>query len=327
MALTGAVPTNLTLYDLAVLQRNDRYTGLIEDVTTLPREWDTIPSVPREGWWYEIVKRVQYPTAQFRQVNGGVAASRSIYKKELKQMLFVDTQLVIDEAVWDADDASVGSIWMLEAKGALEAQGILIGQQTYYGTSADANGFIGLRSQFAGVVKAGGTTSTTSAYLVWADNKEGIRYDVGKNGSFSISQPFRQQVANPSGGSGNIFAYVGNLKGYVGLFIGSNLTVWGITGIGTTLSTPGTNPLTDAQAQQLLGQIPIKRRSAMTWYMNRSAWAVLQQNRNAVTASTGIGYFQPSDAGGRPAYAPLPEMLAGYKIEVTDSILNTETNS
>ncbi|MDE2097595.1 MAG: hypothetical protein KGL39_10140 [Patescibacteria group bacterium] len=327
MAASGAVPTNLTLYDLTILQRNDRYTGLIEDVTTLPREYDTIPAVPREGWWYDIVKRVQYPTAQFRQVNGGVSASRSIYKKEVKQMLFIDTQLVIDEAIWDADDASVGSVWMLEAKGAMEAASILIGQQTYYGTSADSNGFVGLRSQFAGVVKAGGTTNTTSAYLVWADEKEGIRYDVGKNGSFSISTPFRQQVSNPSGGSGNIFAYVGNLKGYVGLFIGSNLTVWGITGIGTTLSTPGTNPITDAAAQQLVGQIPIKRRNKMTWYMNRTANALLQQNRNAVTAATGIAQYQPSDTAGRPAYAPIPDYLASYKIEVTDSILNSETNS
>lgn len=327
MAASGAVPSNLTLYDLTVLQRNDPYTGLIEDVTTLPREWDTIPAVPREGWWYETVSRVQYPTAQFRQVNGGVAASRSIYKKKVNTMMFVDTQLVVDEAIWDADDASVGAVWMLEAKGAVEAASILIGQQTYYGTSADANGFVGLRSQFAGVVKAGGTTNTTSAYLVWADEKEGIRYDVGKNGNFSISQPFRQQISNPSGGTGNIFAYVGNMKGYVGLFIGSNLTVWGITGIGTDMSAPGTNAITDARAQQLVGQIPIRRRNKMTWYMNRTAWANLQQNRNAVTAATGIAYFQPSDGGGRPAYAPIPDYLAGYKIEATDSILNTETNS
>ena len=326
MAVSGAIPTNLTLFDLATLQRNDRYTGLIEDVTTLPREWDTIAAVPREGWWYEIVKRVQYPTAQFRQVNGGVSASRSIYKKEVKQMLFIDTQLVIDEAIWDADDASVGSVWMNEARGAMESCGILIGQQTYYGTSADANGFVGLRSQFAGVQKAGGTTNSTSAYLIWDNTQEGVRYDVGKNGSFAISQPFRQQITAPSG-TGNIFAYVGNLKGYVGLFVGSNLSVWGVTGITTTLSAPSTNGLTDAIAQQLYGQIPAKRRNSMRWYMNRTAYAILQQNRNAMTPSTGVAQYQPAGADGRPAYAPLPEYLIGFKIEVTDSILNTETNS
>lgn len=316
---------NLSLYDLAVLQRNDRYTGLIEDVTTLPREWDTIAAVPREGWWYEIVKRVTLPTAQFRIPNKGTTTSKSIYKKEVKQMLFVDTILNVDEAIWDADDASVGTVWMNEAAGALQAAAILIGQQTYYGQSADANGFIGLRSQLAFVAKGGATTNSTSAYLLWEDTKEGVRYDVGKNGSFSISAPQRQQIQDAS--SNPYFAYVGNLKGYVGLFVGSNLSVFGCTGLTTTVSNPATNGLTDALAQQLYSNIPEKRRNKLRWYMNRTSEAVLQQNRNAMTPATGVAQYQPAGSDGRPAYAPLPDYLAGWPIVITDSILNTETNS
>lgn len=314
----------LSLYDIAILQRNDPYTGLIEDVTTLPREWDTIAAVRREGTWYDIVKRIQYPTAQFRQVNSGVSTSKSIYKKEVKEMLFVDVQLQMDEAIWDADDASVGSAWQNEARGAMEAAGILIGQQTYYGTSADANGFVGLRSQFSGVAKAGGTTNTTSAYLMWQNTQQGIRYDVGKNGSFAISAPMRQQVI-PSTGTVQ-FAYVGNLKGYVGLFVGSNLSVFAITGITTTVSSAQTNGLTDLLAQQLLASVPQKRRNNLRWYMNRTAESILQQNRSAVINTTGFVY-QPADNAGRPAFSPLPNMLNGWPIEITDSVLNTETNS
>ncbi len=277
----------LSLYDLAVLQRNDRYTGLIEDVTTLPKEWDTIAAVPRDGWWYEIVKRVTLPTAQFRTPNIGVNSSKSTYKKEVKEMLFIDTQIIVDEAIWDADDDSVGSVWMNESAGALQAAGILIGQQTYYGTSADALGFLGLRSQWAAVAKAGGTTSTTSAYLMWEDTKHGIRYDVGKNGSFAISAPQRQLVADPNNSGKSYFAYVGNLKGYVGLFVGSNLSAWAITGITTTVGSAQTNGLTDLLAQQLYSNIPQMRRNNLRWYMNRTAEAILQQNRSAVINSTG----------------------------------------
>lgn len=317
--------SNFSLFDLATINRADRYTGLIEDVTTLPREWDTIAAVPRDGTWYEIAKRVAYPTAQFRKPNAGVGTSKSVYKKELKEMLFIDTILNVDEAIWDADDSSVGTIWMNEAEGAMKAAAILIGQQFYYGQSADANGFVGLRSQFSYVVKAGGTTNTTSAYLVWEDTKHGVRFDVGKNGSFDISAPMRQQVTDAS--SNPYFAYVGNLKGWIGLFVGSNLSVFGITGVTTTLTTPGTNGITDAQAQQLYANIPEARRNKLRWYMNRTCAAILEQNRNAVTAATGIAQYQPADASGRPAYSPLPEMLVGWPIETTDSILNTETNS
>lgn len=318
---------NLSLYDLAVLQRNDPYTGLIEDVTTLPAEFTTIPAMKRDGWFYEIVRRITLPTAQFRNVNAGVTTSKSVYKKEIKEMLFLDTQLQMDEAVWDGDDDSVGAVWQLEAAGAMRSTGILIGQQTYYGTAADSAGFNGLRTQFAGVTKAGGTTNTTSAYLLWEDAQSGVRYDVGKDGSFAISAPARQQVVDPANSAKTYFAYVGNLSGYVGLFVGSNLSVWGITGITTTTSSPGTNGLTDVLAMQLYANIPQMRRNKLRWYMNRTAMAVLQQNRSAVTPSTGIAQYQTAGVDGRLAYSPIPEMLNGWPIQVTDSILNTETNN
>jgi hypothetical protein len=318
---------NLTLYDLAVLQRNDPYTGLIEDVTTLAPEFTIMPAHKREGWWYEAVQRVTLPTVGFRSANEGVATSRSTYKKTVKEMLYIDCELQLDEMVNDGADGAIGAPWQLEAKGAMESSAILIGQQMYYGVSCDAKGFIGLRAQLAGSVKAGGTTNSTSAYLVWENEKEGVRFDVGMNGSFAISPPRLQQVLDSSNSSQVYHAYVGNLKGYVGLFVGSQLSCWAITGIGTNTANALANPFTDAAAFQLLGKIPIARRNNLRWFYNRTAEAMLRQSRSAVTVATGMAQYQPADAGGFPAYAPLPERLAGIPITVTDSILNTETNS
>jgi hypothetical protein len=315
---------NTTLYDLAVLQRNDPYTGLIEDVTTLAPEFTTINSMKRSGTWYEIVKRVTLPTAQFRAVNQGVSTSKSIYKKEVKEMLFLDTQLQMDEAVWDADDSSVGAVWQLEAAGAVRAASILIGQQTWYGTSADAYGFKGLVSQLSYAVKGNQTTSSTSAYLIWEDPREGVRYDVGKDGSFAISAPFRQQVLDSN--SKSYFAFVGNLKSYIGLYVGSSYSVWGVTGVTSNSAAYG-NGLTDAMAFQLVAGIPSARRNNLRWFINRTTEATLRLNRSAMTPSTGFAQYVPAGGAGAPAYAPLPEMLAGYPITLTDSILNTETNS
>jgi hypothetical protein len=317
---------SLTLYDLAVLQRNDPYTGLIEDVTTLAPEFSTFAAHKRPGTWYEIVSRTTLPTAQFRPVNQGVTSSKSTYKKAVKEMLFIDTQLQVDEAVWDGSDGTIGSIWQLEAEGAVRSSSILIGQQTWYGTSADSYGFKGIASELSYVVKAGGTTNTTSAYLVWEDEREGVRYDVGMDGSFAISPPFRQQIVDVNNAGKTLFAYVGNLKSYVGLFVGSAYSCWGITGITTNTAAPTTNGITDNVAFQLLGYIPAARRNKLRWFMNRSTEAILRQNRSTV-ATTGAVAYQPADSGGMPAYAPLPERLAGWPITITDSILNTETNS
>lgn len=315
---------NLSLYDLAVLQRNDPYTGLIEDVTTLAPEFSVIPAMARSGTWYKTVNRTVLPTAQFRSANEGVTPSKSTYKAAIKEMLFIDTQLQIDEAVWEADDGSAGALWQLEAEGAIRSASILIGQQTWYGTSADSKGFAGVVSQLSAVAKGNQTTSSTSAYLIWQDPKSGVRYDVGKDGSFAITPPFRQQVLDSA--SKSYFAYVGNLKSYIGLFVGSAYSCWGVTGVGTNVAAYN-NGLSDKLAYQLIASIPIARRNNLRWFMNRTSQATLELNRSAVTAGTGFAQYVQAGSDGRPAYSPIPTMLAGYPISVTDSILDTETNS
>lgn len=321
---------NLTLYDLAVLQRNDPYTGLIEDVTTMPAEFTTISSVARERTWYEVVNRVTLPTAQFRQANIGVTPSKSVYKKQVKEMFYMDVLLNVDEAIWKADDASTGAVWQHEAEGAMRAGSILLGQQTYYGTSADQYGFAGVRSQLAFTKAAGGTSNSTSAYLLWMDPKEGVRFDVGKNGQFSISPPMRQQVPDPNNTGKFITSYVGNLSAWVGLSVNSLVSAFAVTGVTTHVTSSVLDQaLSDDNASQLIAQIPVARRNNLRWFINRTAESVLQRTRSTVNQGFGValGSYQAAGADGRPAFSPLPNQLGGHPITLTDSILNTETNS
>ena len=316
-----------SLYTLAVLDRADEYTGLIEDVTTLAPEFTTFGAHKRPGTWYEVVKRTTLPTAQFRIANAGNTASASVYKKEVKQMFFLDTRLQMDEAIMEADSAHLGSLWQLEAEGAMRAAAILLGQQTWYGTSADSNGFTGIRAQLSNTVGAGGTTSSTSAYLVWMDEQHGVRFDVGADGQFAISAPLRQQIADPNNSSKAYFAYVGNLKAWIGLNQLSNLASWGVTGVDAN------HAMTDKLGSQLLAKIPVARRQNLRWFLNRSAQSYLNQSRSTINpglvASGGASgwNFQPAGADGRPAFAPLPDSCLGYPITLTDSVLDTETNS
>lgn len=316
---------NTSLYDLAVLNRADAYTGLIEDVTTLAPEFSTFGAVTREGTWYEVASRTTLPTAQFRYVNQGVATSKSTYKKQVKEMFNLDVQLQQDEAVWKADPGSVGTLWQLEAAGAMRAAAILLGQQTWYGTSADSKGFTGVRDQRSYYVKpASGTTSTTSAYMVWMDEKEGCRYDVGMGGQFAISAPRLQQVLD--GSSNPFMAYVGNLQAWIGFNVGSAYSCWSVSGINTTAA----NWLTDDSVSQLIAKIPVARRTNLRLFINRTAESTMQRSRS--TINLGITTYvpqyalQPSDAAGRPAFSPLPNQTNGVPITLTDSILDTESN-
>lgn len=325
----------LTLLDLVTLQRNDILTGLVEDVTTYAPEFSRIPVVTRPGTWYEVVRRTALGTAAFRQVNGGATAIKSQYKKEIKEMFFVDVPINVDEAIEKGDDASTGDVYMHEAQGALQAALILLGAQTWYGTSNDANGFAGVRAQCAGSVAVGATTNSTSAYLLWINGPWGCRFDVGKNGTVALPAPMRQQIAAPVG-TGNIFAWVSNLSCWVGFNVISANTAkngggatWAVTGIDSTL-TSGVfvNALTDRTAAQLVSNIPLVRRQGLCWFMNRTSYFLLQQSRSTFNpGSSGGGFFQfPVGSDARGGWSPPPNMLEGYPIVVTDSITNSESN-
>jgi hypothetical protein len=317
---------NLSLYDLFALQRDDTVVGLIEDVTTLAPEFNVVSARSRSGTWYEIVRRTALPTAGFRNVNAGAARGKSWYRKDLKEMFLLDAPINMDEAIVMGSDNSVGDTWTLESQGAMRQAMITLGAQFYYGRSADAKGFYGLRDQAALAIAAGGTTNTTSAYLCWMD-PQGVAFDVGNNGTLSMRPPFRQQITDPADSTKSFFAWVSNLSCWVGLTVGSDKSVFAVTGI----DSGATNVLTDSVAQSLIALIPVARRNNLRWFLNRTAQYSLQKSRTTVNVSgawNGGATFstQAANSAGRPAWSPLPDNCCGFPITLTDSITNTESN-
>ena len=322
---------NLTLLDLISIQKCDPLTGLVEDQVIYAPEVSTIPVVTRPGITYYISKRTALPTSGFRQINAGIASSKSSFKKEVKEMFPIDCQITVDELIVKGDDKSIGDVLSHEAQGALQSTLITVGSQTYYGAANDgSSGFVGLRAQMYGTSSAGGTTNSTTAYLLWL-NPHGVSYDIGKEGSIAMPPFQRQQITAPTG-TGTIFAWVSNISFYIGLSVKSNYSVWGVTGIDTTTvpttgsflngqSTIYTHPMSDRNAASLVSQVPLVRRNGSAWFMNRTAHFLLQQSRAA------INFQAASAANATPAWSSRPELCEGFPIIVTDSITNTEDNS
>jgi hypothetical protein len=304
--------SNLTLLDLAARTGSDAVVGLIEDVTTSAPEFRTVLARSVAGTSYKLTRRTGLPTAGFRDVNpGSVTSGKSVYVQDLKNLFFLDTPLEVDEAIVKGDDRAIGDVLADEALGALEASFNLLGSQFYYGTSSDAKGFQGLQAQLsADGVFAGGTTSTTSAYLVDVDMK-GVHFVVGLDGEIAMPEWMKQKVA-----AGNM-AFVSNISAYIGLNVGHSNAVWRVRGINT-----GSNKLTDAKGAELVSKVPtrITSKGTLRWFMNRDAAYALQLSRSAVGQVDG-------GARGLPAFAPFPTELAGIPITLTDSLLSTETTT
>jgi hypothetical protein len=311
----------ISLFDLVTLQRNDVITGLVEDVTTYAPEFSQFPVTRRPGTYYEIASRTALPASQFRAVNNGVTASKSAFKKTLKEMFFIDTIINVDEAIYKGDDRSTGDILSHESQGALQSTIITVGSQIWYGTANSQYGFGGIRSQLSGSVQAGGTTNSTSAYLLWF-NEWGVGLDVGNDGEIAMPPFMRQQISatdvGPSTGSGKLFAWVSNISCWIGLSVKSAYSVWAITGITQSSST---QYWTDTLSQQLLALIPLNRRNGLVWWANRLALSTLQRSRTVTLFGQGTGPL-PNQA----TIAATPTDCAGFSIVVTDSITNTESN-
>jgi hypothetical protein len=302
-----------TLADIAARTGSDAVIGLIEDVTTYAPEFSIFPAAPKPGTSYLVTRRVALPTPAFRGANDPVTITKNRYEQEVKQMYYLDVQLQADEAVVKADTGALGNFLTQEAQGALQAAVQHIGSQIWYGTNSDAKGFTGLLAQSVGKLTTGGTSSSTSAYLVWM-NPQGVQLVVGNDGAIDMPEWVKQAIQTAT--NKQHMAWVSNLASWIGLQVGSNQAVWRVAGITKTAGAG----LTDARGEALLAEVPLVRRNGLRWFMNRRAAFTLQASRTAITNVA-------ANSGGSPAFPPTPTELAGVPITITDSLTNSETNS
>lgn len=336
----------LTLLDIAKRTGSDREIGLIEDVATFAPEMGTLPVRPINGVAFKTTLRTNYATAAFRAVGDGVVPSVSTYEQKLAECFYIDCQLQIPEELPDSEDRSVGDVLTDEAIGGIRGVGLTLGTQLYYGTSADTKGFQGLKA-FTGTgttganaltVTASGTGSVVSSvYLVYLDLK-GVHFVAGRTATASAggspslpsgapnvyAPPFRmpewtrQQVV--IGTAGKVaFANVTNFAGWLGLAYGSNYSCFRARNVSAASAA---SYFTDALAAKLLSQVPLHVRNSgsLKWFMNRTAAYTLQISRSVVTPS-----FQSGGPTGQLLAAPIPTECMGIPIQITDSILQTDT--
>lgn len=334
----------LTLLDIAKRSGSDREIGLIEDVTTFAPEMGALAVRPINGVSFKTTLRNAYPSAAFRTVGNGVTPSKSTYMQKLAECFYIDNQLQVPEELPDSEDRTVGDVLTDEAVGAVRGVGITLGSQLYYGTAADANGFQGLQT-FVGssstlTLSAAGTgATTTSVYLLYLDIK-GIHFVAGRTASARgasnvalpsgepeiIAPPFRmpewskQQVQ--IGTAGKVaMAYVTNFAGWIGLAYGSDYSAFRVRNVvgGSTVAA-----FTDTIAAKLLASVPLHIRNSgrLKWFMNPQAAYGLQVART-VTAPA----YQSGGATGQLTAAPIPTECQGIPIQLTNSLLNTETAS
>lgn len=313
----------LNWLDRAAEVGNDVGVGLIEEIQTVTPEVDALFARNiGDATEYDTAVRIELPTAGFRALNKGIAASKSKIDKRTVKCHIMAGRVEIDVAAYTAGK-KIGQtdldIEVTEATGVAAAAKIKLGQQIFYGTGAD-NGFVGLKNLIAAAsaisVDATGSTADTgtSVYAVKTGIKDVALVLGGGIAGLDLGD-FRTETIYDEDGN-TLPGRVADLLGWIGLQVPHANCVGRIYNL-TAQTGKG---VTDDILSELYSKFPIGYKPDY-YFMSRRSARQLQKSRGVVI-NVGSGAL----SNGRvAATSALPTHTAdGVEIVVTDSILDTD---
>lgn len=298
----------LTLADLVKI--NDQnladldMTDLLNDAPLLAALASDIAS---NGTSHKYTKESGAPVVGFRNPNEGRNHSKSSDTLVTIDLKILDASFHIDKALADAYTKG-GATAMIgrEARRHLRAGFFLAEQQFLYGTSNDADGFVGLAQATTldgltdDMVVDGGGSEATESHLtsVWMIRTNNDLVDMvavtGQDGNIQIGE---STVIMAEDGDGKKFpAYFTPITGWLGLQIGSIHSICRVANIDTAEGS--TDVLTDDLLSMALERFPASRQPNLI-VMHRKARGQLQRSRTA-TSPTGAGAPRPTEYEGIP---------------------------
>lgn len=301
-----------TLLDIAKANGSDAAVGLIEEVLTAAPEVQFGAARTIKGLSYKTLVRTGLPSAGFRNANEGMTPTKSTWENRVIECFTLNPRWECDKAVADRHEDGAQAFIALEADGITRASMITLGRQFYYGTNTtfggDAKGFPGLLAAYDStnmVVDAGGTTDNTAS-SVWAAmfGPKAVQWVYGADGLLNVSDVSEERVTDSL--NQPYTAYCQEMLAYPGLQVASKYSVARIK----KLTADSGKGLTDSLIAQLISKFPVGFKPDYL-FMSRRSLMQLQASRTATTVT------------GAPA--PFPTESHGVPIQVTDSIVDTET--
>lgn len=302
--MTGRV----TLID--TMQRNLLLGGVVDEVAPQVPELARFPIFRLDnGIKFTSMFRKELPKASFTKLGDGVAATKGRYEEREFKLYLIKARLEIERAAAQADSEGLEGMKAREIEAHALASMVEIGQQIFYGTTNEEDGFPGLKAftPFGGAYTynaAGSTSSTASSVygVKFGDNYARLLY-----GGSDTPDPLNLGEFYDDTVTGNnsqpLKVVAADMEGWIGLQLRHMASVTRICNL--TEQTDKT--LTDkmgARAIELLptGIVPD------VWFMSRRSLRQLRESR-------------ATPENKNPA---MPTEMEGIPIVVTDTILNTD---
>ena len=222
-----------TLLDIKKLNDGVGF-DLVEENVLLCPELRIIPAEVIAGAEMKLTVRTDLPTVGFRNLNEGMARSKSQYESRVFSCADISGQIAIDLGVYRRALDPL-RLQQSEASGFMEAAFRHVAKQFWYGVSNDAKGFPGVIAQMltdsAHVVDATGTTAKSSVYFVRIA-RDTVQFLFGNGTTIDLQPEWKEETVNDA--SGNPFQAMTNwLNGAVGARVANKNSIVRIKNIGT----------------------------------------------------------------------------------------------
>jgi hypothetical protein len=309
---------NLNLLDIAQHKNTDKVVGLIEESLRYTPELAIFPARSVRGTSFQTVKRTGLPSAGYRLANAGVTPSKSTFAKSTVECFILSSAVQVDKAVAQAFEDGSSALEMIEAAGVMKAAMRAIGSQIFYGVSADAKGFGGLKAftpfgaDMTVAATGTGALGQSSVYAVKFGPQD-VQLILGNEALFELT-PFRDENFDDADGL-PVPGRVADLTAWNGLALNNANCVGRICNLGADTETGDT--LTDALLQKLLDSFPSGYLPDAI-FMSRRSRSQLQRSRTVTL------FGQGTQRANQPAIAAMPTEYEGIQLIATDSILNTD---
>lgn len=305
---TPAEHNRMTSTDVWLINNSEEILGLIDECVKVIPELQHISASPTTKTQYKALVQTALPNVSFRIGNEGRVQERTTLGTVETVLKFLDASWSIDEAIAQECEWGVDAALAIQAKAHLQAALQKIAVQTWYGTTADATGFVGINSLLKYknspmTVDAGGTgDGATSIYAIRTDI-DAVQYAWGQNGKISdgaiiYNEQYDSQMRK-------FWGYAQPITGYVGLQIPTYQCIGRICNI-----TEQTGKMaTDRLVGKLLAMFPASKKPTMLFMSQRSQ----EQIRDSRTAYNPTG-----------AEAPYPETIFNIPLYVSEAISDNE---
>ncbi len=310
----------MTSADVLKINNSEELVGVIDEVIKVIPELGFFGASPVTRNTYKTLVVSGLPTTGFRSPGSARTFSTVTLGNKTVECKYLDASWVLECAIATQADWGKEVAIAIQQKNHLKSALLNVAKQTWYGTSADAAGFAGLKSIISAIsdadtddgtmyIDANSGTSVSDGSTVFAVRTgiDSIQYAWGSEGKFTEGDITEQVLGSASSGA---WYYTQQLAGWVGLQVTSRNAAAMITNLSDAGG--GAVGLSDNLLYKLLGKFPAGEGPDAIFMSRRS----LEQLRKSRTATNATG-----------APAPIPTEIEGVRIIATDAINNSEASA